>query len=430
MPIRAFHLANQLAAQWTSPEVLEKRQLALLQELVHTSYTQTTAWRCLLQRARVHPDDIKSLQDIERLPVVCKEDLLKFSEDERTNRSVAGANHSERISTSGSSGKPFIFDVERSYNKWRKAQYLRPYVANDRQPWHKMLRLTALTETDSAARTRWGPFPERKMNCTSDVSLQIAELCEYRPALVQGYPSALRCLAFELFTRRIETPYVRTVFTDSELLTPDTRAVIERAFGAPVIDIFGTFETDNIAYQCSSESDYHVTIDAVIAEVLNDGRPVMERDGDLVVTVLRGRMTPFIRYNLRDHARLLEGRCGCGRTFPLMKVVAGRSDDMIVHRDGRLESPMSMTYSMHQLSDFIREYQILQNDIGIFTVRIVPAIPIDDRIEQRLVDAIKSHCPNAEVTVQSVQKLSRTPAAKLKAFVNEVPAIRGNRHGN
>jgi phenylacetate-CoA ligase len=106
MPKRAFHLASQLAAQWASPEVLEKRQLALLQELVQTSYTQTTAWRCLLQRAGVHPDDIRTLQDIERLPVVCKEDLLEFNEDERTNYSVAGANHAERITTSGSSGAP------------------------------------------------------------------------------------------------------------------------------------------------------------------------------------------------------------------------------------------------------------------------------------------------------------------------------------
>ena len=143
MPKRAFHLASQLAAQWASPEALEKRQLALLQELVQASYTQTTAWRCLFQRARVHPDDIKTLQDIERLPVVCKADLLEFNEDERTNYSVAGAKHAERIMTSGSSGTPFEFNVERTYNKWRKAQYLRPYVANGRKPWHKRKKETA-----------------------------------------------------------------------------------------------------------------------------------------------------------------------------------------------------------------------------------------------------------------------------------------------
>jgi phenylacetate-CoA ligase len=409
MPKRAFHLASQLAAQWASPEVLKKRQLTLLQELVQTSYSQTTAWRCLLQRARVHPDDIKTLQDIERLPVVCKEDLLEFDHDERTNRSVTGAENAERVMTSGSSGAPFEFDVERTYNKWRKAQYLRPYVANGRRPWHRVLRLTALTENDSVARSRRGPFPERKMNCTSDISLQIDELCKRKTTLVQGYPSALRCLAFELLARQIETPYVRTVFTDSELLTPDTRALIEKAFGAP---------------------DYHVTTDSVIAEVFNDGRPVLERDGDLVVTVLRSRMTPFIRYNLRDQVRMLEAPCSCGRTFPLMKIVAGRSDDLIIHRDGRREPPMSMTNSMLQCSDIFREYQITQNDIGQFTVLIVPAIPITDATKQRIVDVINSHYPDAAVVVQTVQKLSRTPAAKLKAFVSEVPAMHGSRHGN
>jgi phenylacetate-CoA ligase len=198
--------------------------------------------------------------------------------------------------------------------------------------------------------------------------------------------------------------------------------LIEEAFGAPVIDIFGSFETDNIAYQCSSESDYHVTTDSVIAEVFNEGKPVLECDGDLVVTVLRSRMTPFIRYNLRDQVRLLDAPCDCGRTFPLMKIVAGRSDDLIVHRDGRREPPMSLTYSMLQCSDIFREYQITQNDIGKFTVLIVPAIPITDATKQRIVDVIDSHYPDAEVVVRTVQELSRTPAAKLKAFVSDVPA--------
>ena len=87
---------------------------------------------------------------------------------------------------------------------------------------------------------------------------------------------------------------------------------------------------------------------------------------------------------------------------------------------------MSLTYSMLQCSDIFREYQITQNDIGKFTVLIVPAIPITDAIEQRIVDVINSHYPDAEVIVQAVQKLSRTPAAKLKAFVSDMPAAHGS----
>ena len=85
---------------------------------------------------------------------------------------------------------------------------------------------------------------------------------------------------------------------------------------------------------------------------------------------------------------------------------------------------MSLTYSMLQCWDIFSEYQITQNDIGKFTVLIVPAIPITDATKQRIVDVIDSHYPNAEVVVRPVQKLSRTPAAKLKAFVSDVPAAR------
>lgn len=430
MPIRALHLASQLAAQWSSPEVLRDRQLTLLQKLVHDAYAETTAWRCLMQRARVTPDEIRTLQDIERLPVVCKADLLEFSKDERTNRTVAGAKNPVRIATSGSSGVPFQFDIERPYDKWRKAQYLRPYVTNGRQPWHSVLRFTALLEDGQLARSRRKPFPERQISSASTLSQQIAELREQRPIFVQGYPSGLRCLAFELAAREIETPYVRTVFTDSELLTPDTRAIIEQAFGAPVLDVFGSFETDNIGYQCSSKSDYHVTTDSVIAEVLSDGEPVTNQDGDLVVTVLRSRMTPFIRYNLRDQARLLESSCSCGRTFPLMKVSAGRSTDLVLRRDGKRESPTSMTWSMLQFSDFVREYQIVQTDVDRFTARVVPSLTMSDADKQRIIAVINSHYPDASVVVEAVENLTRTPAAKLKVFVSELPVTSEAPNGN
>jgi phenylacetate-CoA ligase len=430
MPIRVLHLARQLAAQWSSPEVVQDRQLALLQRLVHDSYTETTAWRCLMQRAGVIPDDIRTLRDIERLPVVRKEDLLEFSRDDRTNHTVAGADHSVQIATSGSSGVPFQFDIERPYDRWRKAQYLRPYVTNGRHPWHSVLRFTALLEDGQMVRSRRRPFPERQISSASTVPQQIAELRKRRPIFIQGYPSGLRCLAFELAAREIRTPYVRSVFTDSELLTPDTRAMIEQAFGAPVLDVFGSFETDNIGYQCSRESDYHVTTDSVIAEALSDGEPVTNQDGDLVVTVLRSRMTPFIRYNLRDRVRLLETSCTCGRTFPLMRVSAGRSLDLVLRRDGKLESPASMSYSMMQVSDFVREYQIAQTNVDSFTVRVAPARPMSDAEKHRIIAVINLHYPDAKVVVEAVEKVTRTPAAKLKAFVSELPVTRGTRNGN
>ena len=92
----------------------------------------------------------------------------------------------------------------------------------------------------------------------------------------------------------------------------------------------------NIAYQCERREGYRLTPNSVIVEVLRHGLPVAAGEtGELVVTVLRNRMTPFIRYNLRDLGALAAEPCACGRSTPLLQVIAGRTDDFIILPDGR-----------------------------------------------------------------------------------------------
>ena len=430
MPSRAANLLRQLVAERSPIERLKQQQLDRLQTLVHDSYEHTVAYRCLMQRAGVRPDSILSLSDIERLPIVNKQDLLEFTEEQRTSRLFKYHQRARRIFTSGSTGVPYEFDIDAAYDRWRKAQYLRPYITTGRRPLHKVLRFTALTGDRQYSAPPWNPFRERLMPCTSPTSEQISALMQLRPAIVQGYPSALRCLAFELRSGGIRTPYVRIVYTDSELLTPDTRALIGRAFGAPVLDIYGSFETDNMAYQCSAESTYHVAIDSVIAESTVDDDPVIDCDGDLVVTVLHNRVTPFIRYNLQDQVRLLRSECGCGRTFPMMAIVAGRRDDLIVCSDGSRRSPMSMLDRLDQFGDLVREYQIAQTGLGDFTVHVVPKRILSADDEARIRDAVRFDTTDSTVTIKTHRRLARTEAQKLKAFVNEMRPAHGNDHGN
>ncbi len=420
MPIRVLNLARQLAAERKRPEQLEKAQLGKLRQLVGESYAHTVAYRCLMQRGRVRPEDISTLGDIERLPVICKADLLEFTEQERTNERRASNNRSVRIATSGSSGKPFEFVIDPAYDAWRKAQYLRPYVSNGRRPWHRVLRLTANLGPGQTGGSRLSPYRERRLACTAPIEDQLLALQLFRPRILQGYPSALRCLAFEVRLRNITTPYIRTVFTDSELLSPDSRSLIERAFDAPVLDVFGTFETDNILYQCSNSSNYHVATDSIIAEIVREGVPVREGQGDLVVTVLNNMTSPFIRYNLEDVVGHVATPCDCGRTFPVFSIVAGRSDDLVRAAHGKLQSPLSFLWRFDAFSDLLREYQIVQTSIDQFIAKIVPVRVLRSDEEDRIRDAITADFPGAHVSIVAMPHLPRSPAEKLKAFVCEV----------
>lgn len=416
MPSRAIHLVQQLAAERASVEWLQHLQTKKLRRLVAASYHHTDIYRCLMQRDNVRPEDIRTLTDIERLPIVRKVDLLEFSEQERSNRVRADRYRTTRISTSGSSGKPFAFIVDSRYNAWRKAQYLRPYVSNGRLPWNRVLRLTASPRTGPALR----PYREHQISCTSSPAEQLIKLQALEPTIVQGYPSALRLLAFEVSSKNLSTPFVSTVFTDSEMLTPDTRAIIQNAFDAPVLDVYGSFETDNIAYQCAPASDYHVAIDSVIHEVLGDGPAGPAGEGSLVVTVLNNLVMPFIRYDVGDRVKVVRTPCNCGRTFPLIQIAAGRSDDLVVAPDGQRRSSMSILERLDTFSDLLREYQIVQTSVGRFVLAVVPLRPLNDDERGRIRHVIWADYPQAVVEITVVDRVQRSAAAKVKAFVCEV----------
>ena len=73
----------------------------------------------------------------------------------------------------------------------------------------------------------------------------------------------------------------------AELLHPSLRAFIEKVFASPVIDVYGTMETENIAFECHYHTGYHIAVDSVVMEFLKEGKPVdAGEEGEIVCTVL------------------------------------------------------------------------------------------------------------------------------------------------
>ena len=118
-----------------------------------------------------------------------------------------------------------------------------------------------------------------------------------KPNILQGYPSRLVLLAEAVERERVNFVTPRLVFSDSELLTIQARNQIERVFGAPLFDVYGTYETDNIGYECADRRGYHLAIDCVVPEIVVNGRAAEPGEpGELVCTVLHNYAMPLIRY--------------------------------------------------------------------------------------------------------------------------------------
>jgi phenylacetate-CoA ligase len=414
-------LAQMLRNESLTPSALATLQTRQLRTLLRHARERVPFYRDLYAAYGIRAASGDAPHDLlQSLPIVDKTMLRAAG---ATAVSLDAPADRVTINTSGSSGEPFRFQIDRRYDQWRKAQYLRPYLSNGRHLTECVMRLRSLrlAPPQRPLFRRLGLLPELLVDLAADPEETRRTWQLQRPRILQGYPSALRLLAqYCLEHNRAFEPAPRLVFTDSELLLPETRELIERAFQAPVIDVFGTFETDNIAYQCGRRAGYHVTPDSVILEIVRDGARVGPRGiGELVVTVLRNWTTPFIRYNLHDLAAWATEPCGCGRTTPLLEVFAGRANDLLTYPDGRYLTPMGITALFSERAHLLRQYQMRQTGPARFDLSIVPTAAFTAAESELLLRELGEVLGSVRIEIRVTDRIAPDPSGKLRAFVRE-----------
>jgi phenylacetate-CoA ligase len=413
-------LAALMRNERRSPQALAELQGRRLQRLVRHACAHVPLYARLFREAGVDPDDIRGAADLQRLPVIDK-DLLRSLPIEDVIDCRRRLDDLVEKRTSGSSGSPFRFFADPAFDAQCKAQYLRPYLSNGRNPFDRVLRFTAFPEDRPRWFQRLGLMRETLVGCSAPADEQLAALQVANADIVQGYPSVLSALAARIDPQAPGFRYPRMVFTDSELLTPAARRLIDETFGAPVFDVYGTYETDNIGYECSEHSGYHLAIDCVIVEVLENGAPVAAGEsGDLVCTVLGNYGMPFIRYSLGDVAALSPEACRCGRSLPLMSIVEGRRVDCVRLPDGGLQSPMRFLGALDSIDELALEYQVVQSSPGDFLVKLVPRRELADDDQQHIAGLIRAQLPDARVTIQPVGHIPREASGKRRTFTSRI----------
>ena len=397
---------------------LIKNQNAALCRLVKHSYNTVKFYKNLFDNCGVHPDDIKSVNDITKLPVIDKK-MLNENQLEDLISSKFEKDNLIRITTSGSSGTPLEFFIDNSFDNYRKAQCLRPYISNGQKLRDKTISFSYYAAPEKKWFQNFGLLTDYRVNSGSELSSQIKAIQQIKPAVIRGYGSVLNLLASKILDEEMHIPKPRLIFTDSEVLMPEARENIEKVFNAPIIDIYGTWETDNIAYECKYHKGYHIALDSVIMEFLNDSKSVNpEEEGEVVVTILNNFSMPFIRYNLNDIASYSKEKCPCGRTFPLINQIKGRANDYMIAEDGRKISFFNPYFK--ELAPRVYEYQIIQKDLNSFTVLIVPGKSYRYEGEKIFIPVIKRFFPYSNVDLKIVEKIEREKSGKFMAFKSKV----------
>ena len=251
-------------------------------------------------------------------------------------------------------------------------------------------------------------------SCVDDI---IDKLDEYRPDMLQAYPSTAYTLATYLARRRRRLR-IPVVFSASEPMYPHQREAILEWLGISVMDMYGMAERVAFATQCEHGS-MHLNPDYSHVEIVDeDGKPTDDY-GFVVGTTYHNDAMPLVRYRLSDRTRWKPGRCACGRAFPMIEEVTGKFEDRITGSDGMVVSPSVLTFAFKGV-DNIRRSQVAQVGPAHWQVRLVPDAGFSAADSQKLIDNIH-HLVDPKVKVEVILKeaLPSTAAGKFRWVVNE-----------
>jgi len=385
------------ATQWLSPAQMRELQDEKLRRLVRHAYRSVPYYRVRMQERALRPEDIRGQEDLHKLPFLTKTDVRNHLHFDIMQE---GVSHSEilRISTSGSTGEPFICYADRSQLEFRWAATLRAqdwtgYRFGDPtvRLWHQTIGMTQA----QVAKERLDAFFCNRhfipvFSMTADGLAKIAdEMCQKRPVLIDGYAEAFNFLGNYLETRGGLDFRPKALMSSAQSLPPQSRALIERTFGCPVYDKYGSREFSGIAYETDAHNGHAVVAEGYIVEILVDGRPAKPGEvGEIVITDLNNYCMPFVRYRIGDLAQAIDNSVPstCGRGLPRIGEIQGRVQSIIQGTDGHFVPGSFFFHAFKEFDYAISRFQVVQEEVGAIKLRMVKA----PRYSDETLDQIKA----------------------------------------
>lgn len=244
-----------------------------------------------------------------------------------------------------------------------------------------------------------------------------AAIAQFGASHLRAYPST----AFELarWTERLALPLrFRAVVTGSEPLYPSQREFISEVFHANVFDTYGMAERNVFAMQCE-QGRMHVNSDYSWVEIVDDAGRATDGEGLLVGTTFRNLVMPLVRYQLSDRARWSCESCPCGRSYPVIEALDGRSEDRLYDLAGNVVSPAVITFAFKGVHH-IERAQVAQVAQDRWVVRLVPHAAFGDADRKALQSNFgKLVSPRLNVELAVVEELPCLPSGKFKWVVQE-----------
>ena len=353
-------------AECMSAEDTRELQLKRLQDVVKRAYENVPYYQKRFAEFNVGPEDIETLEDIEKLPFTTKTDLrdaypfgmFAVPQDEIV----------EVHTTSGTTGKPTVSG----------------YTRKDLDIWGEvMARALTMTGAKKSDRVQnsygYGLFTGgmgahyggQKIGATvipisaGNTRRQLEIMQDFETTILTCTPSYALYLAEVAENEGINTEKLklRAGCFGAEMWTEEMRKEIEKRLHIRAQNVYGLTEImgPGVAMECEVQNGLHIFEDHFYPEVVNPDtlKPVPDGEkGELVLTTLTREGMPVIRFRTRDITALRRGKCACGRSQVKMDRITGRSDDMLKVR-GVIVFPYQIEKALLKIEGLEPHYQII-----------------------------------------------------------------------
>ena len=414
-------IATALRNERLAPAEVRSLQDRKLRAMVRHAWAASPFYREKFRAAGITPDDIRTADDLVKLPPTTKAELQAAGPE----RVVAwGYSPADTMveATSGSSGKVLqIYHAPEAYDTYFAYAFRHLWDIGYR-PWHRV----AYTSFDPLL-----PLPWEKLGLgrreqidlkQRDPRRYVETLLRLRPQVITAYPSILLMVIRSATAAELARIRPRAIHLHSELLTDGIRDAIRQAFACDVFDDYSTFEFHHVAYECRRHR-YHLAADNVVAEFVRDGRRVRPgEEGEILLTGLTNRAMPLLRYAIGDVGAAGEEPCACGRGFPTMRLLQGRVDDFLVLPSGRRLSPR-MVNPTFEFFPGILEHVLVQEAVDRVVVNLNVVPPHRESTPGLVQRALRDlFGDGVQIEVRLADSLERGRTGKLRCIVSKVAA--------
>lgn len=413
-----------------SLDEIKSYQLERVKKLVEHAYHHVPYYHDEWKKIGLDPQDIKSFDDFEKIPVLTKENIRNNTD--RLFSKKASRNGLIRSGTGGTTDSPItiFFDKARANFKQAEMHYFREWYR-----WYTGDKVAYLwgapqdiPNIGNAKYRLVNRLTYNKLHLFSSLLNNqtmesfVRQLNDFKPDILQGYSNPVHIMADYILKHSIRIHSPKSIVLTAEPCHPSQRKIIEKAFNSEVFLFYGCREGGYVGAECGQHTGYHINCSGIYMEFLNNGRKVEPGDyGNVVFTDLYNFDMPFIRYQIGDMGSYSNEPCPCGSPLPMMNFFAGRETDVFVTPSGSFVPGVSLCDRIIEDCNGIQQLQFVQNQIDEIIVKIVKGPDYSEKdmkqLDGRLNDYFRGEL---RITKEFVQDIPKEKSGKTRFCISNV----------